>query len=152
MRGFYAKRGELLKQPLICLNNLHPPLAMTAAFWHELGHHLCTRVSALKAPMMASFLGDFEDHLEDPTELLSDIVLVLAAYPQRLALELFADDLRIDKESEIPSLISTTERYWRSEAGFRFEPRFQPTENLHYLEGMIHFAKLRVALLKGYNI
>jgi hypothetical protein len=36
--------------------------------------------------------------------------------------------------------------------GFNFDNRIPAADNLHYLEGMIHFAKLRLALLAAYDI
>jgi hypothetical protein len=37
-------------------------------------------------------------------------------------------------------------------AAFEFEPQTPATENLHYLAGMIHYVKLRFALMAQYDI
>src|SRR5262249_28493082 len=43
LRGFYVDGNELLKRPLIGLNTSNHPVAVAAAFWHEIGHHLMNR-------------------------------------------------------------------------------------------------------------
>ena len=57
LRGFYVPDRHFLKRPLICVNTANHPVAVAAAFWHEVGHHLTTRL-----------LGD--NHAGDPQHVL----------------------------------------------------------------------------------
>src|SRR5208282_2547173 len=81
--GFYAKER---KRPLICVNSAHHPAAVLAAFWHEVGHHLTSHLLKMsREPVELSFNLDFDTHLDDPMELIADILVTLVTYPQSVA-------------------------------------------------------------------
>jgi hypothetical protein len=152
LRGFYVNDGELLKRPLIGVNTANHPVAVAAAFWHEIGHHLTNAMFGLPHHQLNLFAGaDYHKHLEDPREIAADILMVLACYPHDAAKQLFRSEknsLMIDANL----LLSTVFPHVRAVTGFDFETHFSITENLHYLAGLIHVAKLRGALLAEYEI
>jgi len=153
LRGFYVNNGELLKQPLIGVNTANHPVAVAAAFWHELGHHLTDLLFGIKDQAPSLFAGaTYHRHMEEPREIAADILMVLACYPQESAKRLFrgpeANALMLDANL----LISRVFPHVRAVTGFDFETHFSVRENLHYVAGLIHVAKLRGALLSEYQI
>lgn len=153
LRGFYARAGESLKRPLIWLNRAQHHLALAASFWHEVGHHLSTMLGEREcAATIWSFDAEYSEHLDDPLEILADMLVCLAAYPKPIAKALFAGVPSTDRDSEADTLISISRARMRETGGFDFTPDRPLSENLGYLAGMLHFAKMRVALLRGYDI
>jgi hypothetical protein len=153
LRGFYVKDGAALKRPLICVNTASHPVAVAAAFWHELGHHLTSRTLDVdhRQPNL-SFTSNYHKHLDDPWEAAADIVPVLAAYPKAAARRLFGRFLARGETPDINQLVSKARPHLRFVSGFFFQRRFSAKENLHYLAGMIHYVKLRWVLLAEYGI
>lgn len=152
LRGFYVADTEVLRRPLIWVNKAHHPLAVTTAFLHELGHHLTARlVEKNHGPVSLSLTADFDDHLGDPLEIVADMIVVLSAYPKPAARRLFGSALRRGRVPDIQDIVSKARTHLHSVAGFEFQRRFR-AENLHYLVGMTHYAKLRWALLAEYQI
>jgi hypothetical protein len=151
-RGFYINKAERLKRPLIWVNTAAPPAATAAAFWHEIGHHLTNRIWGKNQTESMPFGGNFRDHLADPKEIAADMVRVLGGYPQPIAQRLFGgadmEQLRTDPDL----LVSKALSHVRAVMGFDFQGRFSPQEDLCYLGGMIHTAKLRMTLLSEYGI
>lgn len=165
LRGFYVER-EALKQPLIVVNTAHHPLAVTSAFWHEMGHHLTARLLQRQQASVGSgqfktvdyqsvrlsFGNDFHEHLNDPMELAADVLVSLVAYPKPAAQRLFGALLQKGSVENIHEILSKARIHLQSVTGFNFDKQIGAAENLHYLAGMIHFAKLRLALLAEYDI
>jgi hypothetical protein len=153
--GFYAKER---RRPLICVNTAHHPAAIAAAFLHEVGHHLTSRIFKMaQEPVELSLNSDFDDHLDDPMELIADIVVSLGAYPQSVARWMSGKHAQARPPTPGVALLtdqafSRTRAHLRKLTGFDFGTQIPPTENLNYLAGMIHFAKLRLALLAGYGL
>ena len=50
------------------------------------------------------------------------------------------------------TVFSAIRRHMKKSYGFDFSSKFPPGQNLQYLAGMIHYAKLRIALLQEYGI
>jgi hypothetical protein len=152
LRGFYVADTAVLKQPLICVNKAHHPVAVTTAFLHELGHHLTARlVEKSHKPVNLSLTADYDEHLGDPLEVVADMIVVLSAYPKPAARQLFGSALRRGRVPDIEEIVSGARTHLHAVAGFEFQRRFA-TENLHYLVGMTHYAKLRWALFAEYQI
>jgi hypothetical protein len=152
LRGFYVAT-KALKQPLMCLNTDHHRTAINSTFWHEMGHHLT--VPLLPHPEESptlSFGRDFEEHLGDPKELAADILVSLVCYSHSAAKELFGPLLQKGSAENIHAVVSAAKTHMNAVWGFNFDNRIPAAANLHYLEGMIHFAKLRLALLAAYDI
>jgi len=149
LRGFYVA-SKALKQPLICLNTAHHRTAVNSAFWHEMGHHLTARLlSPPEGSTALSFGSDFDEHLNDPRELAADMLVSLVCYSHSAAKRLFGLLLRKGSGENIDMVVSAARTHLNSVWGFNFDKQIAATQNLHYLAGMIHFAKLRLALLAG---
>ncbi len=153
LRGFYVGKGYSVRRPLICVNTAHHAVAVATAFWHEVGHHLTTRmIEKRRQPATSFFSTDYQAHLTDPLELIADMIVVLSAYPKALAERLFATFLQRGEAPDVDDIVSRARTHLRSVSGFHFDHQFSATENLHYLAGMIHYAKLRWALLTEYQV
>jgi hypothetical protein len=154
--GFYVEGGWRFKQPIICVNCAHHPVAVAAAFWHEIGHHLTSRmVSGQHEPLNLSLKAEYYRHLAEPFELIADMLVCLAAYPKRAARRLFG---RISATGGVgdgriwDEFLHKAKQHLQIEIGFEFEQEAPVAQNLHYLAGMLHFTKLRMALLSEYDI
>jgi len=153
LRGFYVNEAELLKRPLIWVNTAGHPTAMAASFWHEVGHHLTNRVWGIRHhPVSLSFGASYRDDLADPKEIAADMVRVLAGYPKTTAKHLFGGSDLAALSRDADRLVSAARPHMRAVMGFDFQSRFTPKENLYYLGGIIHVAKLRTTLLSEYDI
>lgn len=153
LRGFYAGRGEKLKTPLIWINSEQHPVALAASFWHEVGHHLSAGfVDRPAPPAICSFEAEYAEHLDDPLEILADLLVCLSAYPRHLARVIFAKVPSEDRNLEADAILAATRALMKEKTGFDFTPERSPNVNLGYLSGMLHFGKLRVALLRAYEI
>lgn len=149
--GFYVNDRGTLKRPLICLNSAHHPVAMGSAFWHELGHHICSQIFGRNREAVTLQFGeDFDDHLSEPLELAADMLVSVAAYPRDVAKRLFSQSAA-ESAPNAGATFSELREHLRSGWGFDFSTRAGTPENLVYLAGMIHYAKLRSALLTGYD-
>lgn len=153
LRGFYVPDRHFLKRPLICVNTANHPVAVAAAFWHEVGHHLTTRLLGDDhGPLNMSYASRYEDHLDDQREIAADMVMGMACYPKPAAKRLFGDSRESFLNDDADRLVSKVVPHIRAVTGFDFENGFSARENLHYLAGIIHLAKLRSALLCEYGI
>jgi len=154
LRGFYVDDPDVSKGPLICVNTAYHPMAVAAAFWHELGHHLTSRTFDLSRPvqLQRSFSSIYQDHLGDPLEIAADMVAALAAYPRPAAQRLFGRFVKTGEAPDIESLVLKARAHLRSVARFDFQPGVPARENLQYLAGMMHFIRLRWVLFSEYEI
>ncbi len=152
-RGFYVHEAEVLKRPLIWINTAAPAVAAAAAFWHEIGHHLTNQIWGLRnAPAGAAFGTKYSDQMSDPKEIAADLVRVLAGYPKPIAQRLFGGPDREELRADVDLLVARAMSHVRSVMRFDFQRRTAPKEDLYYLGGMIHTAKLRTTLLTEYGI
>jgi hypothetical protein len=152
LRGFYVAT-KALKQPLMCLNTAHHRTAINSTFWHEMGHHLMAPLLPHPEDSATLTFGrDFEGHLADPRELAADILVSLVCYSHSAAKQLFGPLLQKGSAGNIHAVVSSAKTYLEAAWGFNFDKRISAADNLHYLEGMIHFAKLRLALLAAYDV
>jgi hypothetical protein len=154
LRGFYIDDPDVSKGPLICVNTAYHPMAVAAAFWHELGHHLTNRTFDVSHPiqLQLSFSSIYQDHLGDPLEIAADMVSALAVYPKPTAQRLFRTFVETGRAPNIESLVLKARAHLRSVAGFDLQPQVPATENLQYLAGMMHFIRLRWVLFSEYEI
>jgi hypothetical protein len=154
--GFYIDEQRPAQRPLICVNSAHHPVAIAAAFWHEVGHHLATRlIGEQQGAVNLSLKAEYHKHLEQPFELLADMLVCLAGYPKRTAQRLFGRSAESDGSSADrvwEEILRKARRHLRTETGFEFRRTLPAAQNLHYLAGMIHFTKLRMALLSEYDL
>jgi len=158
LRGFFVDRdGESLKRPLIYVNTAHHPVAVAATLFHEVGHLVASEVFDSRDSSVHFFFDvDYASHLEDVGELTADVVLSLAAYPAPVAREIFSTtekSLLRDPTAFPDQLLARIIEHYRTHFGMNLPAADLPaTRKLNYLGGMIHFAKLRAALLTEYDL
>ena len=151
-RGFYVNEKEVLKSPIIWVNSAAPPAAAAAAFWHEVGHHLTGQIWGTSEPGTSAMNTANRDDFCDPKEIAADMVRVLAGYPKPIAERLFGGP---DMEAtcfDADRLVAKAIPHVRAVMGFNLRNQFSAQENVFYLGGMIHTAKLRTTLLSQYGI
>ena len=153
--GFYlGKDSGLEKRPLICLNGAHHPAAVATAFLHEVGHHVTADLFSTRNELVQlSRQTGYDGHLNNPRELAADVLVSLGLYPRNMAAKLFEEtrDRRIPRGEGVKSpptakaVLGTARRY-----GLDFE-RLPEQKKLQYQAGLIHFTRLRQALLEEYG-
>jgi hypothetical protein len=153
LRGFYVHDYTVLKRPLIVVNTANHPVAVVAAFWHEMGHHLTHSVFGNTHDHVSPYFStNYHDHLNHPEEIVADMLTVLACYPKPAARKLFGDSATSATRRKTEPLTSKVMPYVRSVTGFDFDKRLSSTDVLRQLAGVIHVARLRAALLREYGV
>jgi hypothetical protein len=155
--GFYLSEGlGSQSRPLICVNAAHHRAALGTAFAHEMGHHVTASLFGTRAqPPLPSLYTGYESHLDDPLELAADITVSLGMYPQDVALELFPE-IEIETAETAEQRRKSASRaaaldYVRRQYGLDLESQ-STQKKIQYQAGLIHFTKLREALLHQYGI
>jgi hypothetical protein len=154
--GFYVNKiDQVRRRPLIFVNTAHPRAVVGVALDHEMGHHLTSQIfGGVQETHLLSQTG-FEEHLLEPEELAADTLVSLAIFPAPIARSLFSrsqseaagcrsEELSGPTFNKILDYIA--ERY-----GFRFVQIRGVNKRLHALAALVHYAKLRRALLDEYN-
>lgn len=158
LRGFYVTRAQgMLKQPLMYVNTAHHRLAVWTTFGHELGHHVCSELFGLsEEPIHFFFDAAYVSHLEEPSELAADVMVSLSGYPAEAARRIFATEwnwgLVARAQNMTDEAFEDVRNHLKKAYGFDLMERLPADRRLHYLLGMIHYAKLRWALLAEYDI
>jgi hypothetical protein len=162
LRGFYVTRAEgILKRPLIFVNTAHHPLAVTTSFIHELAHHVTNEVLSLPPESVHFFFdADYATHLAEPGELAADVMVSLAGYSAETARRIFPWawkwGLVARTENFMEAAFEEVRAHLRKVYGFdltaRNLDRISPDERVNRLAGIIHYAKLRWALLGEYDL
>jgi len=153
--GFYVKEPAIVGQrPLIWVNTAHHPAIVGAALDHEMGHHVVHQMFGLDGgrPQFLKRTG-FEDHLTDPAELAADLLVSLAIYPNALARMLFNNGLMHPSgKASLETSCAKILPYIASTYGLRFDKQLEPEKQFHALAALIHYTKLRQALLNEYDV
>ncbi|MBE3605294.1 hypothetical protein IMX07_16950 [bacterium] len=158
LRGFYVNRSNgVLKRPLIYVNTAHHPLAVSATFCHEVGHHVVAEVVGSDEESVHFFFdADYVSHLEEPGELAADVMVSFAGYPEPIARRIFAEPWQWGLVARAKNLteaaLNEVRGHIKKVYGFDLMARIPAHQRLHYLSGMIHYAKLRWALLAEYDV
>ncbi|MGA2409123.1 MAG: hypothetical protein ABSG46_01890 [Candidatus Binataceae bacterium] len=158
LRGFYVTRAQgMLKRPLIYVNTAHHPLAVTGTFCHEVGHHVSSELFGTGQESVHFFYdADYDGHLKDPGELVADVVVSLAAYPEPIARQIFATPWNwglVARARNLPeAALNEVRSRLKNVYGFDLMELIPANQRLHYLLGMLHYAKLRWALLAEYDL
>jgi len=154
--GFYARNMGRARRPLICVNTAHHPVAVGAAFSHEMGNHLTARIFESKedfARMLAA--SAYEEHLNDPAELAADCLVSLGVMPQEVARVLFGEGQRAahkDEGKQIAGpLPASVIAHFQTRYGLHLGA-LPASKGQHYLAALAHYAKLRRALLLEYSL
>lgn len=158
LRGFYHR--EPRHKPIIWVNLVHPPGAVAASLAHELGHWYRERLlgGASEATTIGFFNSDFAAHLGSAEELFADVFPVLAAYPTSSAREVFPTGGWRRAVAKVAQLdVATLERIRRHlNSNYGFDMReckdLEPPRRIYYLTSMLHFARLRWALLEELDV
>lgn len=154
--GFYVDRSKELTKPLIFVNSAHHALAIGSAFCHEVGHHFAKEISKSRQEQGIRFYFDaaYHKHLNDKGELFADVMVALAGYPKLAAERIFTKRTRRSsaRTAPDPAVIQCIRTHLEKSYGFNFSANLSPQQNLQYLAGMLHYAKLRAALLDQFDI
>ena len=156
--GFYVRKIGRSGLPLICVNTAHHPAAIGATFSHEMGHHLTARLfdSRKEHAQLLAYTA-YAEHLSDPEELAADILVSLGVFPGDTARKIFmnAKTRRGSKaviEEPPDSIFTTVLKYMKTRYGLSFDSSLSSDQKLQYMAALVHFAKLRYALLAEYDI
>jgi len=155
--GFYVREMGSSRLPLICVNTAHHPAAIGAAFSHEMGHHLIGRLfDSRKGHAQLLTYTAYADHLSDSEEMAADILVSLGVFPERIARKIFINEKNDSANSaaeELPGSVSAaTLKYFEGRYGLSFDEPLPSAKKLQYLAAVVHFSKLRRALLTEYDI
>jgi hypothetical protein len=154
--GFYlGKDSGLDKRPLICLNGAHHPVAVATAFLHEVGHHVTAELFSTRNELVQlSRQTGYDAHLNTPRELAADLLVSLGIYPRNIAVKLFEPnrDRRIPRAVEGVKSPITEKAFLGAARRYGLDFESQPEQKkLQYQAGLIHFTRLRQALLDEYG-
>jgi hypothetical protein len=155
--GFYVDRAStMLTKPLIFINSAHHALAIGTTFCHEVGHHFSTEAAKDKPGQVRYYFDAvYSEHLRDKGELFADVVVSLGGYPKSAAEAIFPKAQRkkfANKQGLDQALIQRIRDHLEGSYGFDFSAALSPNQNLQYLAGMLHYAKLRAALLEVFDL
>jgi hypothetical protein len=151
--GFYVNKIDRVRtRPLIFVNTAHHPAVVGVALDHEMGHHLTSQIFAAGQHAHLLSRTGFEEHLAEPAELAADTLVSLGMFPAPIARTLFGGANRIMARKQSNELsgseFAKLLEYVANRYGLRFDHmrgKFQT------LAGLVHYAKLRRALLDEYG-
>lgn len=154
--GFYVGKSPVSKRPLICVNTAHHRAAMSAAFAHEMGHHLTARMFGSQQDEEPHHMGyaGYGFHLDDPPELAADIFVSLGIFPQRVARQCFAKthpESGVNSDSSSTGIVGAV-AHVANKYGFNGDPSLPKENRVQYLAGVLHYAKLRKALFDEFDL
>ena len=152
--GFYVhKIDQVRMRPLIFVNTAHHPALVGLALDHEMGHHLTSHIFAADENTHLLSQTGFEEHLAEPAELAADVLVSLGIFPAPIARELFGGDNRIARSNELShAAFAKLLEYIASRYGFRFDQIREVNKRFQALAALVHYTKLRRALLDEYGI
>jgi len=123
-----------------------------------MGHHLTGQLFD-SGKEHTQFLANtaYREHLDDPEELAADLLVSLGIFPGPVARKiLLKSDRRIASKPAAQALSDSASSamldYMERRYGLGFGEPQPSTNKLQYLAALIHFAKLRHALLTEYDI
>ena len=154
--GFYLGRDSGLdNRPLICLNGAHHPAVVGAAFIHEVGHHVTADLFSMRNDeVQLSRQTGYRAHLSAPRELAADLLVSIGMYPQSVAIKLF-DNNRTGRRAPAPAEDSSLAKAAMRLATHRYGLDLDTLpirKRLQYQAALIHFTRLRQALLEEYGL
>lgn len=150
LRGFFCRANVGAKSKfVIFLNTAHHPGAVVATFGHEIGHYIYGSLVGERAPMAAFLEGTFSNHLHETDELFADSLVAFSCYPQEVIKEI--GPLKNIKPGKSEELFGRIRRAYGL-VGSQYELNLEDSKmgnvwRIRYLTSMVHFFKLRCALL-----
>jgi hypothetical protein len=155
--GFYVRKFPGLRRPLIGVNVSHPQAVIGATFDHEMGHHIAAEVFGPRK--IADFLTytEFVEHLDDPMELAADLLLTLAIYPNeaqaRSAGSPGLNRLASERdETNAEQALAGALEYLGKKFRLNLDEGLSRERRLRHLAAIVHYMKLRSALLDEFDI
>jgi hypothetical protein len=151
--GFYVNKIDQVRmRPLIFVNTAHHPGVVGLALDHEMGHHLTSQMfAAAERAHLLSQTG-FDEHLAEPAELAADTLVSLGFLPVPIARQLFDGAKRSVRPNELPdTALAKLLEYIASRYDFRFDQIRGPNKRYQALATLVHYTKLRRALLDEYG-
>ncbi len=151
LRGFFCRANLGAKSKfVIFLNTAHHPGAVVATFGHEIGHYVYGSLVGERAPMAAFLEGTFSNHLNEEDELFADSLVAFSAYSHDLIKEI--GPLKNVLPGKSDELFGRIRRAYGL-VGSRYELDLTERKmgnvwRVRYLTSMVHFFKLRCALLE----
>jgi len=151
LRGFFCRTalGDKAKF-VIFLNTAHHPGAVAATFGHELGHYIYGALVHETASMTAFMEGAFANHLLAEHELFADSLVALSAYSRDQIKTIGRLDQVEPGKSDtfFKRIQKVNEAIGRGYNLDLARERLTPPWRVCYLTSMIHFFKLRCALME----
>ena len=150
LRGFFCRANVGAKSKfVIFLNTAHHPGAVVATFGHEIGHYIYGSLVGERAPMAAFLEGTFSNHIHEEDELFADSLVAFACYPQQVIKEIGSlKNVQPGKSDELFGRIRRAYGLVGSQYELNLEDRKMGNVwRVRYLTSMVHFFKLRCALL-----
>lgn len=151
LRGFFV-RTEIAEAPkfLIFLNTAHPAGAVATTFGHELGHFIYGSLVGEQVPMIAFMEGGFAGHLGNEGEFFADSFVALAAYNRDLLQKIApASGAGPGSPTDFMRQIKRVYRMLSERFDLDLGPGpLRAASRVRYLTSMIHFFKMRRALLE----
>jgi hypothetical protein len=155
LRGFFCRTKVSNKDKfVIFLNTAHHPGAVAATFGHELGHYMYGSLAGETAPMTAFMEGTFAAHLQEEHELFADSLVALAAYSREQIRQIGRMD-KIEPGNSETFFKRIQKAYEAIGERYRLDLRkdhMTAPWRVCYLTSMIHFFKLRCALLEAVEL
>jgi hypothetical protein len=151
--GFYLTKADGLRErPLIFANTAHHHALVALALDHEMGHHLTAQMfGSTEDTSHLLSLTVFEEHLTDPLELAADTLVSFGIFPAPVARALFRDPEGAAADLGLPDVIfAKVIKYITDRYGVRIEV-IQGARKSQTLAALVHYAKLRQALLDEYD-
>jgi hypothetical protein len=151
--GFYvSKTDRVHRRPVIFVNTAHHPAVVAVALAHEMGHHLTSQIFAAGRHTHLLSQTAFEEHLAEPGELAADSLVSLGIFPAPVARKLFNGGNRRAASIGLsdPAFAKVLE-YVASRYGFRVDQIRGVNKKFQALAALVHYAKLRRALLDEYG-
>jgi hypothetical protein len=151
--GFYVKKTERVRaRPLIFVNTAHHPAVVGVALDHEMGHHLTSQIFASSGQTTQGLsLTGFNEHLVDPAELAADTLVSLGIFPAPIARKLFDSAAGQGRKGLSDPVFLKVLEYIATRYGFRFEQIRGREKKFQALAALVHYTKLRRALLDEYQ-
>jgi len=155
LRGFFCRADVGAKSKfVIFLNTAHHPAAVAATLGHELGHYMYGKMVGETGPMTAFMEATFTSHLREEHELFADSVVALSAYTPELVQTIGRMD-RLEPGRTDMSFKRIQKTYEAMSTRFKVDlsqEKITAPWRVCYLTSMIHFFKLRCALLETAGI
>jgi hypothetical protein len=119
-----------------------------------MGHHLTTQLFGSSEPTQFLVYAGYKEHLTDAAELAADVLVSVGACPQDAATQIFRHGGASRSRDDSIEGTDALERILRY-VGQRYRWRLNSLaleEKLHVLAVLIHYGKVRQALLDEYDI